>query len=220
MAYLFWHSIWHSFWHILWHTLTFYLTFNLASILTFSLTLFLPFYLASILAFIWHSLRRLAEVRQCPLRSPEEKDKDEEEKATLIESRDPHLAGGEKHWWFRGTMNSTRFTEWVLTTPTPWRQSFSAAGTRFKTPRYLKMHRTWKRKSSLSVHFSICAWRWSSPWNSHSIIIIVDLLFFVSFHLWLKVETVRRFSVWLFQLIMEKCVSFPCSICRSAASTT
>jgi len=26
---------------------------------------------------------------------PEEKDEDEEEKATLIKSRDPHLAGGE-----------------------------------------------------------------------------------------------------------------------------
>jgi hypothetical protein len=27
---------------------------------------------------------------------PEEKEKDEEEKVTLIKSRDPHLAGGEK----------------------------------------------------------------------------------------------------------------------------
>ena len=58
------------------------------------LTFFLAFYL---------TVSCLAEVQQCSLRSgtrswdptlPEEKKK--EEKATLIKSRDPHLAGGEK----------------------------------------------------------------------------------------------------------------------------
>ena len=104
--YLFWHLfwlLWHSFWHPLWlpttSILILFLVFCLASIPTFSLTWAVPTDICTL------------RLRSGPLRSgaggwgpevPKEgggrkkwrrRKKDDEGNATLIKSRDPHLAG-------------------------------------------------------------------------------------------------------------------------------
>ena len=84
-----WHICWHSFWHSIWHLLYIYilaciLAFYLAFILSFSLTWALP----DLNSDIWRSrLKSGSAHRYLELAVKE---------ATLIKSRDPHLAGGGK----------------------------------------------------------------------------------------------------------------------------
>ena len=103
--------------------LAFYLTFFLAFILTFYLTFWHLFW-----SVFWHSLRRLgwgpavptdicnSQLRSGSARGEEGGRKEEgkegrKEKATLIKSRDPHLAGGEQQTWALSAliMNRTSF---------------------------------------------------------------------------------------------------------------
>ena len=103
ILHLFRHSCWHSFSHLSWH----------------------PFW-HSILHYsgIWHSLWRLAEVRQCPLSSGARswghncrRRRKEEAEATLIKSRDPHKAGGEKHTHLMDCwpcLNMGKFWSWHM----------------------------------------------------------------------------------------------------------
>ena len=127
----FWHAIWHSSWHIYFGILSDILFDILSGIYSdiisgiyfdilsgiLDLASILTVYLASFQAFVWHSFWHSfwhSEVRPCPLRSgarswglsprlPEEEKKEEAAEATLIKSREPHLAGGQKTrtWtWF------------------------------------------------------------------------------------------------------------------------
>ena len=112
---MFWHSIWHLFWHSI-------LAFYLASILTFYSAVLSGIHYGilsgiysgiysnilfrrSIWHLFWHSLWN----GHCPLRSVARRGEERrwEKEVTLINSRDPHLAGGEK-WW---KMNFIEFQE-------------------------------------------------------------------------------------------------------------
>ena len=126
-----WHSSWHIYFGILSDILFDILSGTYSDIISgiyfdilsgiLDLASILTVYLASFQAFVWHSFWHSfwhsiwhSEVRPCPLRSgarswglsprlPEEEKKEEAAEATLIKSREPHLAGGEKTrtWtWF------------------------------------------------------------------------------------------------------------------------
>ena len=111
--------------------------------------------LCGVLSDIWRSPLRSAsahwdlahavEVRQCPLRSgarswdprlPEEKEKEEEE-ATLIKSRDPHLAGGEKWLW--------------CTFQLRWSSTVACHDTYKVMSNHLRQDLTWVNKSNLKL---------------------------------------------------------------------
>ena len=122
-----WHSIWHIFWHSIWHSLW---------------------------RSIWHlapaievrqrwDLAHAVEVRQCPLRSgarswdPRLEEKEKEEEATLIKSRDPHLAGGEKWLW--------------CTFQLRWSSTVAGHDTYKVMSNHLRQDLTWVNKSNLKL---------------------------------------------------------------------
>ena len=92
---------WHSFWHTIWK----YILDLYSDILSDLLSGIYSDILSGVLSGNYSDIELRAPdlSRHCPLRSgargwdpavQEKEEKDEEEKATLIKSRDPHLAGG------------------------------------------------------------------------------------------------------------------------------
>ena len=86
ICHLFWHSIWHAVWHSIWHS-SWYFMWHLALATN-----------PAVPTDIWLSQLGSGSAQWDLALAEEKKEKEKKEaEATLIKSRDPHLAGGEVH---------------------------------------------------------------------------------------------------------------------------